>query len=125
VSNHIIYLLQSGDDGPVMLGITAAGAKPGAVRSHVRKLQAGNPDTINIAKLINGDPLLERRLHVRFADRQVRGDWYEASILNDLPADLDYRNDEDRRHAADGLRDLAETAQAAAAGLAALAEGGE
>lgn len=106
---HIIYLIQSGEAGPVLIGITGAGGSVAvaAVRRRVAALQHGNPEELHIRKLIAGDQLLERQLHVRFADHAVRDDWYAAAILDDLPDDLTYLDDEDRRRLSGALADLA------------------
>lgn len=104
---NVVYVLQSGPDGPVTVGT----ATDRGLQRRIGSLQAGNPVLLQLARLYDGDERLERELHVRWTPHRLRGDWYQAAALDDLPdglATLQHDSSaETRRQAAATLADLA------------------
>jgi hypothetical protein len=105
---NVVYLLQSGEDGPVTLGVCS----DRALRRRIAALQAGNPELLRLRALLDGDERLERALHGRFGAQRIRGDWYAPAVLGAVPADaprvpLD-ASAEARRLAAMTLAELAQ-----------------
>lgn len=78
------YLVQAGDDGPVLLGL----ADHRALRRKVASLQKANAQLLHVRAQLDGDERLERRLHTLFAEHHVLGDWYSADVLEALPTDV-------------------------------------
>lgn len=71
------YFIQQGDDGPVKIGIANNPAQ------RLERLQCGNPEPLYGRVLIPGNH--ERELHKRYAEKKIRGEWFDASVLLDLP----------------------------------------
>jgi hypothetical protein len=68
----VIYLIQSGEDGPVKIGITNADPM-----RRVAQLQTGNPIPLRLRASISGDASVERHLHSRFGQFRLNGEWFE------------------------------------------------
>lgn len=102
---NVVFIIQSGADGPVTLGTTTD-------RGWSRKLaslQQGNPVLLTVAHLLDGDERLERELHVRWSPYRIRGDWYKPAVLDDMPDVTEVPHDrgaETRRQALAALADL-------------------
>ena len=69
-----IYFIQQGDNGPVKIGYTE-----GRVTKRLSMLQVGNPDKLHVLRIIDGTPKDEARVHVRFEDDWINGEWFEFS----------------------------------------------
>lgn len=81
-----VYVVQSGDDGPLKIGVTNY---PG-VEARVASLQTGNPETLRIRRVFVGDESLEVALHAHFRDLHIRGEWFRCEgELADLLAPYD------------------------------------
>jgi hypothetical protein len=68
----VIYLIQSGEDGPVKIGITSSDP-----RKRVAQLQTGNPTPLRLRATISGDASIERHLHSKFGQLRLNGEWFE------------------------------------------------
>lgn len=104
---NVVYLVQAGGTGAVLVGTVDRRA----LNRKLKRLQEGNPDLLYVRALLDGDERLERDLHVRWHELARRGDWYEPSVLEDIPADAARVEDEDdvdevRRRAVSELDDL-------------------
>lgn len=73
---QFVYFVQSGDDGPVKIGI----AKNPLDR--LGALQTGNHQDLHIRHVVPGDRALETSLHHRFKDALIRGEWFGLAYLN-------------------------------------------
>jgi hypothetical protein len=71
--NQFVYIIQSGDDGPVKIGT----AKDPIMR--VAELQTGSPYQLYLREVLVGGVRIERRLHKRFKDDRLQGEWFGAS----------------------------------------------
>lgn len=49
------------------------------VTARLAQLQTGNPDPVRLLATTPGGRALERRLHERFADARLAGEWFEAT----------------------------------------------
>lgn len=67
-----IYLVQSGENGPVKIGVTAC--EPS---KRVAQLQTGNPVPLRLRVVISGDVTVERHLHSKFGHYRLNGEWFE------------------------------------------------
>lgn len=47
-------------------------------------LQTGNPNELRLLALEAGDRIAEQAIHQYFADRRIRGEWFDESILKDI-----------------------------------------
>lgn len=107
---NVVYLLQSGDDGPVKIGTAT---DRGLTRT-TTTLQRGNPEILRIRELLDGDERLERELHVRFTELYLRDDWYKPDVLDQIPPDTPRAEwdpgAEERQIAAKDLANLARRA---------------
>ena len=105
----IVYLIQAGNDGPVLIGHAPTHSQ---MRRRISRLQEGNPQPLHLRHTLDGDQQLERHLHVRFEAQHVRGDWYQPTVLEQLPDNLTTTSPDDdqaaRQAAADTLAKLAE-----------------
>ena len=95
--------------GPyVKIGIVRDGKTP---EQRVKELQTGNPRKVHTIKEYNSVPMvesLETRIHHNFADRWVRGEWFEmddnfveneldqeiVSYISEQKKFIDFHNDE-------------------------------
>ena len=79
----MIYFLQCGSDGPIKIGCTE-----GSVVSRVRQIQMASPHILEILGAHHGDRHVEAKLHQRFAEHQVRGEWFHpvAAIFYHIEA---------------------------------------
>ncbi len=51
----------------------------GQVATRLAQLQTGNPDPVRLLATMPGGRALERRLHERFADARLAGEWFAAT----------------------------------------------
>lgn len=66
-----IYFIQSGVDGPVKVGYSAA--RP---EKRLAELQTGNPETLRLLGYVGGSEHLERHLHRVLHLWRRRGEWF-------------------------------------------------
>lgn len=81
---NVTYLLQVGDHGPVIVGTCT---ERGFTR-RLNTIQSYNPEVLHIREYLDGDERLVHHLHVTLDQHHVRGDWYDAACLADVPAEL-------------------------------------
>jgi hypothetical protein len=65
-----VYFIQAGERGPIKIGITQ---EPEARRD---ELQIGSPVDLVLLAAHPGTPALERALHRRFTEGNLRGEWF-------------------------------------------------
>ena len=68
-----IYFIQSGEDGPIKIGFAR---DPHRRFGHI---QGSNPAECRLLGVLQGTPKLERKLHRRFRDHLIRGEWFQAA----------------------------------------------
>ncbi len=69
----MIYFIAAGvRRGPVKIGYTDN------LADRLRTLQSGNPQPLYALAVIPGDVARERRLHQRFAEGRLIGEWFDA-----------------------------------------------
>lgn len=69
-----VYCIQSTDGGPVKIG------KARSVEKRLAALQTAHPYKLTvIATIQNGGREMERKLHRRFADRRLNGEWFDIA----------------------------------------------
>ena len=71
---HMIYFIQSGNDGPIKIGVTN-----GDVEKRLRNLQLANPEPLRLLATMDGDSDTECELHKRFDLYRIRGEWFAPS----------------------------------------------
>jgi hypothetical protein len=75
-----VYFIQSGEAGPVKIGSSVDPFK------RREQLQNASHEPLTVCLLVEGGEATEREFHTRFADRRVRGEWFDRSVLmEDLP----------------------------------------
>ena len=90
---ELIYFIQQGEKGPVKIGHTSSN-----LMERVRALQLGNPLELKLIGSIDGTPGIERALHKKFSEFNMRGEWFKPdpnfmsqikSILHSRSAQVD------------------------------------
>jgi len=76
-----IYIIQAKNGGPIKIGIAI---NP---RMRLKELQIGNPNELQIIKLIEGGIKEERELHRKFKKYQLINEWFKEEAL-DLESEL-------------------------------------
>jgi hypothetical protein len=66
-----VYMIQTGDDGPVKIGLTRD------VRRRLETLQISSPTRLRLLALFEGSRELECELHRRFAAARIKGEWFK------------------------------------------------
>lgn len=66
----MIYFIRIGDHGPVKIG---RAYNPAA---RLSTLQGAHWQTLRLVRTLEGDRLVERRLHRHYADLALRGEWF-------------------------------------------------
>jgi hypothetical protein len=74
--DRLVYFVQSGDVGPVKIGI----ARDPLAR--LGELQTGNPEQLHIRHVLPGDRTMESGLHHRFREARIRGEWFGLAYLD-------------------------------------------
>lgn len=70
----MIYFIESGWLGPIKIGFTA-----GPVAARVRGLSTAHHRELTVLLTMEGDTVVERELHHRFADHRMRGEWFHPA----------------------------------------------
>jgi hypothetical protein len=102
---NVVVLIQSGDGGPVRI-------VPATDKNYQRRvlaLQAGSVPLLRICAVLDGDERLERTLRRAWIDARRDRDWYEPTVLDAIPGDVERLelHDEERRIAIVDLRGMA------------------
>lgn len=79
---RFVYFIQEGDDGPVKIGEAFDPA------SRLRDLQCGNPRTLKLQAVVFATDQTEDRLHMKWVDARVRGEWFQSDILIQIATDV-------------------------------------
>lgn len=66
-----VYLVRAGCAGPVKIGWAFD------IEARVKTLQTGNREPLNLVAFIAGSRVLEIEMHRLFADRALRGEWFD------------------------------------------------
>lgn len=66
-----IYFIQADKDGPVKIGLARTNAK-----ARFSSIQSSNHVPLKMLAAIDGDLVAEKKMHNRFANLRVRGEWY-------------------------------------------------
>lgn len=67
---NTIYMIQSGDGGPVKIGLSKNPKK------RLSQLQVSHPYTLRLIHIFAGGRDEEIALHLRFAEARIRGEWF-------------------------------------------------
>ncbi len=71
-----VYFIQAGDSGPVKIG------KTNDVNKRLRALQTAHADTLHVRHVLNDvSAVMETRLHERFAEHRIRGEWFKPDVI--------------------------------------------
>lgn len=76
-----VYVIHAPEVRRVKIGYTTDPAQ------RLATLRTGSPVRLQIVKLIRGDKNEEARLHFRFRDKRLDGEWFDDSILDDWARD--------------------------------------
>ena len=68
-----IYFIQQGDDGPIKVGYSTNPEK------RLKTLSTASPHSLHLLKVVEGDETLEKRIHTRFAEIRLGGEWLQAT----------------------------------------------
>ena len=68
-----IYFIQSGENGPIKIGITRD------VEARLKALQTAHPETLKLLGVRGGDTQDEASWHRRFHRQRLRGEWFRPS----------------------------------------------
>ena len=76
-----VYFIHAPDLGRVKIGYTSD------PDSRLSSMQTGSPCQLVLARLERGNRDLERRLHHRFREKRIHGEWFDDSVLDDYARD--------------------------------------
>ena len=68
-----VYFIQSGDNGPIKIGITED------VKRRVKDISALNPNAVTLLAYCGGGKELEELLHLAFSAERIKNEWFEPS----------------------------------------------
>jgi len=71
-----IYIIQAKNGGPIKIGIAIH------PKMRLKELQIGNPNELQIIKLIEGGIKEERELHRKFKKYQLTNEWFKEEVLD-------------------------------------------
>ena len=75
-NGSVVYFIQAGNsDGPIKIGI----CKSDKVLNRLNGLQVGNPYPLVVLGVVPGNSILERKLHDKFQDSRLVGEWFDVS----------------------------------------------
>lgn len=72
---EIVYFVQAESGGPVKIGASTLGSFKGRLSA----MQAGNSERLVARRLVRGGYVLEGKLHRRFAEHRLLGEWFGMS----------------------------------------------
>lgn len=86
-----VYIISDSEAGPVKIG------RSNSPFTRKGGLQVGNPSTLYVFATIQCKDAedVERRLHLRFVNRHIRGEWFSVSPKEAAKAATDYGYDSD------------------------------
>lgn len=71
----MIYFIQSGDSGPIKIGL----CQDGGLRRRIQALQTGNPARCTVLGTMAGDVEREKAIHYDLREHRIRGEWFAPS----------------------------------------------
>jgi len=71
--NTQIYFIQSGDEGPIKIGIATD------VKQRMKTIDITSPNSLRLLGIMDGDLADEKRLHKKFRCDKVRGEWFKPT----------------------------------------------
>jgi hypothetical protein len=75
LSGGIVYFIKDSHTGYIKIGRTN-----GDIATRLSQLQVGNPSELTLCKTIECDSrVMEKKLHIHFAARHIRGEWFNIS----------------------------------------------
>lgn len=79
--NQRVYFIQSGDDGPIKIGIADDPV------TRLRHIQTGSPERLTLLGTLHGGQDREKVLHAYLAAFRHRGEWFKpcAEVLAVVP----------------------------------------
>lgn len=77
-----VYMVRAGENGPVKIGFTR-----NDMAERLAALQANNHERLTILRTFAGGRMEELRLHRRFAQHHIHGEWF--AFTEDMLGDLD------------------------------------
>jgi hypothetical protein len=69
----VVYFVQEGGSGAIKIGAT------GNIKNRLDMLRVNSPHEMNLVASVPGDERLEKYLHTRFKDSNVRGEWFRPT----------------------------------------------
>lgn len=69
----LVYFIRSTGTGLTKIGFTTN------LSARLSVIQNGNPGGVHVVTTLQGNRVVERRWHRRFADKRVRGEWFDLS----------------------------------------------
>jgi hypothetical protein len=70
---QMIYFVQSGDDGPIKIGVSTN------IGKRLTALQTAHGERLRIVGVMKGDFSKEKRIHSQFKSSLKRGEWFQAT----------------------------------------------
>ena len=67
-----VYFIQAGSNGAIKIGFT----EDQDINKRLIQLQTGNPEKLNVLKLIKGTKATEKKLHKLFKEYRLYGEWF-------------------------------------------------
>lgn len=80
----VVYIAQAGTKGPIYVAVSSETG----LRRRVAGLQDHNHQAIRLLHILQGSVELDVHLRDRLAAHHIRGRWFKAAALADLPPDL-------------------------------------
>jgi hypothetical protein len=75
LTGGIVYFIKDSQTGYIKIGRT-----DDDISTRLSQLQVGNPSELTLCKIIECDSRnMEKKLHERFADKHIRGEWFNIS----------------------------------------------
>lgn len=69
----MIYFIQEDRDGPIKIGVASN------VKRRLQGLQVSSAHELHLRATMNGNALVEKELHERFAEWRIRGEWFKPA----------------------------------------------
>jgi len=76
----MVYMMRAGALGLMKIGHVSGGRDQ--VERRRRELQCGTPYDLHVVACAPGGAEIERLMHEHFADRHVRGEWFDLADLD-------------------------------------------
>ena len=82
-----IYFIRAGESDMVKIGFTEPWV---GVDRRIASLQSGHYEALSVLRIFDGSRRTERWLHLHYADRRVRGEWFRfcEEMLTVIPGEI-------------------------------------